>query len=148
MTLAEIAKELESKTLPLMNDLLDAGHDVTAHQQLTAEHIAVLIVAAQNAPSKNMKHGNKYTTDRSARTGTTTYTCVGCDRSSRSEHWAALHECDFSAEKVKLQNKSDAEDAARYRALRDADMNTRNRLEHYADSALDIAIDTLMKDKK
>ena len=36
-----------------------------------------------------------------------------------------------------------AADARRYRYLRDADMDVRNRLDHYASSALDVAIDAL-----
>lgn len=35
------------------------------------------------------------------------------------------------------------DDAGRYRKLRSADMTTRNRLEHYSNSALDVVLDAL-----
>ena len=34
-------------------------------------------------------------------------------------------------------------DAERYRKMRSADMDTRTRLEHYSDSALDVVLDAL-----
>ena len=46
-----------------------------------------------------------------------------------------------SAERAELEALRKA--AERYRKLRSADMDTRNRLEHYSDSALDVMLDAL-----
>lgn len=44
---------------------------------------------------------------------------------------------------TEAERKNAEIDATRYQKLRDANMDIRNRLEHYSSSALDVAIDNM-----
>lgn len=63
---------------------------------------------------------------------------------SRARQAACRIEADTD-ELEELRAKCDAlqKDAERYRKLRNADIDMRNRLEHYADAALDVVLDAL-----
>jgi multidrug resistance efflux pump len=64
----------------------------------------------------------------------------------QAEHTEACARMDEMLERMaenKRKHDAATKDAERYRKLRSADMETRNRLEHYSDSALDVVLDAL-----
>lgn len=67
--------------------------------------------------------------------------------STLQEYWDAAPELAErmapAEEYARAELEALRKDAERYRKLRSADMETRNRLEHYAASALDVVLDAL-----